>query len=275
MTDVGDDRTGQGKSDRVRHHLGAVLLVTAGYGLAVFVGLFGPWLATRRVGHALEGSVSQGRPDPLLVDAAFSIASLTSPVCFAVIVVLVDLFIIRVLAGEPLTTNRSGLAGWIVSASLLLTLTLLPVTAALSPIGWFSVLLAPEVAIVTAAASVVAVVVASACGVTFPLAVALDGRPFRPALLRAVEAVQTAPAATLRPVAPLAVGWLVGAVVMLVGTGVFVLGAGTLWIGVGFLILPIAFVLLAASALVFAVAHVRYRLLSIRTYRRRSSSPSP
>ncbi len=262
--------------DRVRDHLGTLTVVATCHVVAVLVGLLGSWLAVLGVGYGLEGLGTPGGTDGPLVDAAFGVASLTSPVCFAAAVVLADLLAVRMLAGERArATNRAGLVVWSVAAAVALALPLFPLTATLSPLGWGSTILAPRLAAVAATVSIVGVVLASVAGVTVPLAVALDGRPLRLALRLAVAEARTAPRSTLLPVAPLAVGLLAGAVVALVGAGVLALGVALLWVGVGVLLFPVAFLLFAAAAFAFAAGHVRYRLLTIRAYRRRDRSDVP
>lgn len=276
MSDVADGPTGDAEDERVRDHLGTLTVVATCYVVAVFAGLLGSWLAILGVGRVLDSLDGVGGVDGPLVDAAFTLASLTSPVCFAAVVVLADLLAVRMLAGErAAATNRAGLVGWSVAATVALALPLFPVTATLSPLGWASTILAPELAVVAAAASVAGVVLASVAGVTVPLAVALDGLPFGRAVRLAVAAARADPRSTLRPIAPLAVGVLVGAAVLIVGAGALALGVALLWVAVGVLFLPVAFALFAAAAFAFAAGHVRYRLLTIGAYRRRDQSDVP
>lgn len=275
MDDTEDARTVAGIRGVVRDHRRTLVLVAAGYFVAVVASLSGPLLVTSTLGDALEALVTAGGSDPGYSDPVLLITSLVAPVCFAAVVVLVDLLAVRTLVGRALRANRSGLVGWTVAATCLLALLLVPIMGILSPFVGSAIARAPEKVAVAVATFGVAAAVASVAGATVPLAIALDGQGIGRAVRRAVAEARSAPRSTLRPVRSLVGGWLAGTVLLLVGSSALTLALGLLIYGVGVLILPIALALLAAAAVAFAAGHVRYRLLSVRTYRRRNESTSP
>lgn len=263
----GDAEAEREPSDRLRDHLGTVIVVGVGYLVGAGFGLLGGGVVTvsveRGVGTTTADLVPVG--GPLLLNAA------VASVLFAGTLVLVDLLAVRILA-ESLTVDWAGLGGWALAATPLVAAPVFGLGAAVYPEVLGPAARTSETVVATVALAGATALLVGIVGATVPLAVVLDGCGLIRAIQLAASRARTAPHSTLRLLVPLVNGWTAGGVLILFGAAVAVI-AGLLIPLVGALLaLPIVLLIWAVSGFAAAAGHVWYRLRTVAHYQQTGPS---
>lgn len=253
-----------GVAERLIGRLDALLLCVVGYAATVSGLVVGFLFLNRAISWLFRIVEPSAAGSPTAI-ALFFGPRLLAGVPLVAGLVGTDLVLTRRLADSP-RTNVRGTLVWAVLATALAWVPLIPL--ALVGVGAFLFPLAlleePLAALVVLVPLAALTVTGGSIGFYAPVGVVVEDRSLRASLRVGVSRLRAYPLLTVRALAALVAGWLLGGATLLLGLLVVLIGVATAWIGIGLLILPVGAAICLLAVLPMAGGHVYYRLATLR-----------